>query len=279
MRINIPPVPTTIVVLAIIAIISVPYGLYIGNKVTTGPVIVPRSPSDPSIHESIVSQSAGYKQDVFPQIAILPASYEWFSGLLKAIGSPVQQFMGDTNWLGMKTNQSPPPKSGGYQGVKENQGRLYAGYKNIGGKNITDTPMLGQVCGSNPGDPYWVAYWRPGNVEIPPPYQVWHNQFDCYCRCNEMIACPIPTYAGTMNWHRIGGGPATHYISCQMCFGMSAHIRKHDIYVGTSHGSFPGYPPNMPEDLGYQECLRQSTESYAASGPGGGPSDPTLFGM
>jgi hypothetical protein len=182
----------------------------------------------------------------------------------------------DPKWLSYKTGQ----KMGLYQNnVKPNEGRLYAGVKQIGGKNVTDTPALGEVCGKKPGDAYWVAYWRPGNVEYPPPFQSWHNQYDCYCRCGEQIACPIPDYAGYSNWNVIGGGPATHYISCEECFGYGAHIRKHDYYVGKDHGTHAGYPVDAPEDPGYQECLRQSVESYASSMQGGTPNDPTLFGI
>jgi len=240
----------------------------------TGPVNVPRPLSDPSIHEGIIYKDAGYRKDVYPEIGILPASYDWFGGLMKAIGSQIKQFAADPTWLGYKSGQSNSNPN-----AKGNQGRLYAGYKGIGGKNVTDTAQLGTVCGQNPGDPYWVGYWRPGNIEFPPPYQIWHHQDDCYCRCGEMIPCPIPYYAGEQNWHRIGGGPATHHIACEVCFGYEAHIRKHDKYVGTDHGYFGGYPNSAPNDEGYQECLRQSTESYAASGPGGSPSDPTLFGF
>jgi hypothetical protein len=241
----------------------------------TGPAIINRDPSDPSINEGIAQIQAGVKTDVDPLLGILPASYDWFAGMSRAIGSLVQPFKADPTYLGMKTGQSQFAER-----VKQSVVRLFSDYKKIGGKNITDTPKLGTVCGDNPGDPYWVGYPREvslGNIEIGPPFQDWHHQYDCFCRCGEKVECPIPDFAGQVNVHRNAGGKATWNIPCETCFG--SRIVKHDKYIGTDHGTFPGYPKGAPTDSGYQECLRQSAESYAASGPGGSPTDTDIFGI
>ncbi len=244
-----------------------------------GPVIIERDLSDPSIKENTVDKQAGYKEDVNQTLGKVEASYLWDSlgGALASLFKPGEA---DPSWLGYKDSQDPGVTSA----YKIGQDRLYEGYKGIGGKDVTDTAKLGVVCGKKPGDAFWVAYPRPGNIEYPPQYQIWHHFLDCYCRCDEKIACPIPDYAGVENWHRIGGGPALHYIDCDVCFGGAAHIRKHDFYVGTSKGSFPGYPFAYPKDLGYQECLRQSGESFGAGDDGGiddggDPRDPSLYGI
>jgi len=252
----------------------------VGTRVTqgqhTGPVIIPRDLSDPSIHEGTVQATAGYKKNVNPTLGQLPADYNWFGGVMSALGSMYKN--PDPKWLSYKTGQQIAMY---YDSVKGNAAadRLYEGFKKIGGKDITDTAQLGEVCGKKPGDPYWVAYWRPGNVEYPPGYQNWHHPYDCFCRCGEMIACPIKDYAGEQNWHIDGGGTATHHILCEECFGYGAHIRKHDYYVGKDISDHAGYPVDSPTDSGYLECLRQSVESYGSSMTGGTPNDQTLFGI
>lgn len=253
--------------------------MFVETKVTngqqTGPVNVERDLSNPSIHEGIIRVLAGYKTDVNPYVGQLPASYSWLGGIGSAIGSIFQSANINPFWLGMKSDQV----AGQQSDYKTSPSRTYAGFKGVGGKDVTDTPQLGEVCGKKPGDPYWVAYDRPGNVETPPSYQSWHDQYDCYCRCGEMIDCPIYDYAGKQHWNVIGGGQATHKILCEQCFGYAARIRKHDYYVGKDISSHSGYPVDAPNDPGYQECLRQSSESFGASNAGGSPSDHTLFGI
>jgi hypothetical protein len=256
------------VFLVVIVGINVTYGQHVG------PVHVPRDLSNASIHEGSVQMTAGYKTNINSTLGQLSANYSWFGGFMSALGSMYNSV--DPKWLSYKSGQ----QMGMYQNnLKPNEGRLYAGVKKLGGTDVTDTPKLGEVCGKKPGDPYWAAYWRPGNVENPPAYQTWHSQFDCYCRCGEMIACPIKDYAGYNNWHQDWGGPATHHILCEECFGYEAHIRKHDYYVGKDIKDHAGYPVDAPGDLGYQECLRQSVESYGSSMTGGTPNDDTLFGI
>jgi len=242
----------------------------------TGPVNVPRDLSNPSIHEGMVQLTAGYKTDISPLLGQLPASYQWVASIMSALGSMYKAV--DPTWLSYKTGQEIAMY---HSNVKSNATaeRLYAGFKKIGGKDVTDIARLGQVCGKKPGDPYWVAYWRPGNVEYPPAYQNWYHPYDCYCRCGEMIACPIKDYAGEMNWNIVGGGTATHHILCEECFGYAAHIRKHDYYVGKDIADHAGYPVDSPSDRGYLECLHQSVESYGASMTGGTPNNQTLFGI
>ncbi len=247
-----------------------------------GPVIVPRNPADPSIHEGPSNvRSPGYKPVVYPLLGVLPASYDWTSGLARAIGSIFQPFRADPTYLGFKTGQFPGFDF--WKGVgtsfNRNLSRLFPGAKGIGGKNITDVPQLGEACGLNPGDPWWIGFPRLGNVETPPPFQepFFESNLDCFCRCNENIECPLPG----PYWHPNWGGPEVNrnvYPTCQECFG-TGQIRKHDRYVGTDHGTFPGYPRGDPMDSGYQECLRQSVESYARSGPGGQPQAPDLYGL
>lgn len=250
-------------------------GTHITNGQQTGPVNVSRDKSSPSIHEGIIQVTAGYKTDVNPYIGQLPASYSWLGGIGSAIGSIFQAYNINPFWLGTKSDQV----AGQQSSYNASPSRTFAGVKGIGGKDVTDTAQLGTVCGKDPGDPYWVAFDRPGNVEIPPAYQSWHDQNDCYCRCGEMIDCPIQDYAGAQNWNVTGGGQATHKILCEECFGYAAHIRKHDYYVGKDIPEHSGYPVDAPNDPGYLECLRQSSESYGASNSGGNPSDPTLFGI
>jgi len=261
-------------IIILITLFVFPSQIKSANTPPTGPVNVERDLKNPSIHEGITQKQVGYKQNVDPALGLLPASYSWFSEISRGLGSLLK--FSDPQWLGYKTG------SNNYiTGQKTAIEQFFEGMKKIGGKNVTDVPKLGEVCGKNPGDPYWVAYWRPGNIEIAQQNQVWHNQFDCYCRCGEMIDCPIPDYVGYERWSVIGGGPSNQKVLCEECFGREAHIRKHDYYVGTDHSgsNFSGYPVSAPSDPGYQECLRQSVESYAGSGPGGSPRDPTLFGI
>ncbi|MDO8512833.1 MAG: hypothetical protein Q7S57_06195 [bacterium] len=244
------------------------------NPPPTGPINVERDLSNPSIREGIGRENAGYKQDVDPALGLLPATYSWYSEISGGLGSLFK--FSNPKWLGIKSGST-----NSITGQKTAIQQFFEGIKKIGGKNVTDQAQLGEVCGKKPGDAYWVAYWRPGNIEYAQQYQTWHNQFDCYCRCGEQIDCPIPDYVGYDLWSVIGGGPSTQKVACEVCFGQDAHIRKHDYYVGkdTTDADFSGYPVSDPSNDGYQECLRQSVESYAASGPGGSPNDPTLFGF
>jgi hypothetical protein len=251
----------------IVSLLLVPL-TFIQSAPKTGPVIINKSLSDPSVNEPAQNPSAGYKQDVNSSVGKVTALFIW-QGLGDALGSMIQPFAADPSWRGWKSEANTPSSTSDASEYKSGLMRLYQDMKGIGGKNVTDVAKLGQVCGDKPGDPYWVGIMRPGNVEYPPYYQIWHHQDDCYCRCKEKIACPIKYFAGEANWHRIGGGPATHNIPCEQCWGNQAFIRKHDHFVGKDHGTFPGYPSGAPMDDGYQECLRQSVESYSASGPGG----------
>lgn len=228
-----------------------------------GPAIVPRDPSDPSIHEGLSDRKTAGFREVEPILGILPASYDWFGGMIRAIGSVFQPFSADPTWAGWRGNYFVGFDFWGAFGMREDaEPDVREG----------DTPSRGEVCGRNPGDAFWVGYPRQGNVEIPPPYQTEYHRYDCYCRCDEQVACPLEPYR-----HRMHGGTYTQYVDCMTCFG-EERIVKHDYYVGTSKGSHPGYMFNR-SDSGYQECLRQSFESYAASGPGGEPSDSDVFGM
>lgn len=232
-----------------------------GHAQQEGPVIIPRSPSDPSIHEGPSGrQSAGFRQ-VSPFLGLVPASYDWFGGIISAVGSLFR--IADPRYLGYQSGQ-------------------FVGYDFLGpigfnkearpDTHVKDVPGLGQMCGNNPGDPFWVGFPRPGNIEFARPFQLFHHPWDCYCRCNERIACPV---VGPY-LHTSYGGLAPH-VPCQVCF--SSNILKHDKFVGTDHGTFQGYPASDPTDSGYQECLRQSVESFAASGPGGPPQAPNIFGL
>lgn len=239
-----------------------------------GPVIVPRNPADPSIHEGPSNvRSAGYKPLVYPLLGVLPASYDWTSGLARAIGSIFQPFRADPTYLGYKTGQYPGFDFWKGVGTSFNRtlSRLFPGAKGIG-RDITDVPRLGTVCGDNPGDPYWVGYPRLGNFEFPPPYQLPSHQFDCFCRCDEEIDCPDGPYKNAKRF----GGKYDGRVNCRTCFdaiGQGNRIVKHDKFVGKSKGSHQGYDKDRA-DPGYQECLRQSIESYAQSGPGRQPQAP-----
>lgn len=233
-----------------------------------GPVIVPRVPLNPSINEPIVGASAGVKQNVSSAVGKVPASYSWFN-FFGAIGSAIQPFTANPTWAGQKSGQTQT-----YAGLQEFVSRFFPGVKEIGGKNVIDIPRLGVACGNSPGDPYWVGYPRIGNIEFAPPYQWAHDQYDCFCRCDELIECPIGPKEVR---HYNHGGTNRNLMPCQVCFGLE-RIVKHDKYVGVSHGAFPGYPIAFPNDPGYQECLRQSPESFSASGPGGVPI-PFLYGI
>jgi hypothetical protein len=249
-----------------------------------GPAIVPRPECNPSIHEGPSGrQSAGFRQ-VTPLLGLLPASYDWFSGLTQALGSFFQPGAIDPQFLGEKSGQTPGYDFSGPIGLKQNVSRLYAGFKGIGGQNVTDVPQLGVAGRQCPGDPFWVGFPRPGNVEFPPPFQAIHYDWDCFCRYDEQVACPtgvppplgIPLFRPGPNLHRVYGGIAG-FISCHQCFG-SHNIRKHDYLVGTKKGPHFGYPA-MAGDTGYQECLRQSIESFSGSGPGGQPSGNQIYGL
>lgn len=252
----------------------------------TGAKIIPRDPTSASIHEGLSgTKSAGVKTNVEPFIGQVPASYSPFRSFTGAIGSLVQPYgiaaptPADSSTVGFKYTFSqlffPLFSRTG------NIDRLFTGEKGIGGRNVTDVARLGQPGGRNPGDPYWVAYPRPGNVENPPPFQLVHHPFDCFCRWDEIITCPLKT---SPFWHINHGAPwfPPHFtpVPCQVCFGVN-RIRKHDFYVGQSRsGVFDGYPFSAPYDPGYQECLRQSVDSYAASGPGGAVNgEPELYGL
>ncbi|HSX24927.1 MAG TPA: hypothetical protein VLG69_03100 [Candidatus Andersenbacteria bacterium] len=244
--------------------------------IAQGPVIVPRDPNSPSIHEGPSGiQSAGYKQGIDPLIGNLPASYDPFHNMGQAIGSLVLPFFhqapspADPSLYGFKPTiqQVFPYKYYGKSDVKQ----FSPGTKGIAGKNVTDVAFPGIPGDKGPGGLYWVGYPRPGNVEIPPPFQTIHHPYDCFCRWDEMIKCPLPE---SPFWHVDFGAPwfGLHLLpsKCQACF--AGHIVKHDFYVGTNKpGVFDGYPFTYPNDPGYQQCLRESTQSYAASGPGGNP--------
>ncbi len=254
----------------------------------TGPVIIPRDPSDASINEGVTGRSsAGFKQNVDPKIGQLSASYFPFHGLGTAIGSLVTPG-------GVFAPSPANPQGYGFKPLVQQMfpykysetgrlNRLFAGFKGVGGKNVTDFARLGTPGGQNPGDPYWVAYPRPGNVENPPFAQAVHHPYDCYCRWDEIVTCPIETHP---NWHQFHGAPVPPFehlvpVTCQSCFGVN-RIRKHDFYVGFSKSGviYGGYPTSYPADTGYQECLKQSIDSFAASGPGGfAPGEPELYGL
>lgn len=244
-----------------------------------GPVIINRDLVNPSIHEGTVTAKAGVKDNVNPTLGQVPASYDW-SNFFAAIGSAIQPFTANPSWMGQKSGSTNY-----YKGIQEFTSRYFAGVKGIGGKDVTDVASLGQICGDKPGDAYWVGIPREGslgNVENPPPYQWAKHQYDCFCRCNEKIECPIGPL--TLR-HYNHGGTNNQLVDCQVCF--AGMITKHDKYVGTDHGSFPGYPVALPNDPGYLECLTQSPTSYAATGgpanpgsqDGGGPIDLGIFGI
>ncbi len=251
----------------------------------TGAKIIPRDRSSASIHEGLSgTTSAGVKQNINPLIGQLPASYIPFRGLGRAIASLVTPFgigsptPSDPSSYGFKpTVQIVAPRASQTRTAT----RLFEGEKGLGGKNVTDVAQLGQPGGQNPGDPYWVAYPRPGNVENPPPAQLVHHPYDCFCRWDETINCPLQE---SPFWHINFGAPwvPPHFtpVSCQACFGVH-RIRKHDFYVGQSKsGAFDGYPFTYPYDTGYRECLTQSIDSFSASGPGGvAPGEPGLYGL
>src|SRR3989344_899101 len=256
-------------------------GIYSASNVVAqqqiGPVRVPRQTNDPSIHEGLSGiQSAGDKQGINPLIGNLPASYSPFHGIGVAIGSLWLPFYhiapvpADPSLYGFKpTVQQMYPY--GYSETAKNPSRLDPGVKAIGGKNVTDVAKPGTPGDKGPGGLYWVGYPRPGNVEIPPAFQTVHHQYDCFCRWDEIIECPL---VESPFWHVAFGAPEVGLhlfpVSCQACF--TTHIVKHDFYVGQNkQGAFSGNPFSYPNDPGYQECLRQSQESYAASGTGGSP--------
>ncbi|MDA1169468.1 MAG: hypothetical protein O3A36_03965 [bacterium] len=262
--------------LFVVLLLSGVYGIAVFAQTHVGPKLIPRDRTSPSIHEGASGErSAGVKTNVNPLIGQVPASYSPFQSFVGAIGSLVQPYnvdapVSDSTAIGFKYNNF----SRMFFPLFSRSGRadrLYAGTKGLGGENITDVAALGQPGGKNPGDPYWVAYPRPGNVENPIPFQLIHHQYDCFCRWDETINCPLQT---SPFWHVNFGAPFSppihlQPVSCQACFGVH-RIRKHDFYVGKSKsGAFDGYPFSYPTDTGYQECLRQSVESYAASGPGG----------
>ena len=261
-----------------------------GTSITiaqTGAKIIPRNPNDASINEGASgTRSAGFKTNVNPLIGNLPASYFPFHGLGTAIGSLVTPG-------GVQAPSPANPSGYGFKPLVQQVfpymysetgrlNRLFAGFKGIGGKNVTDFARLGTPGGQNPGDPYWIGFPRPGNVENPPVAQALHHPWDCYCRWDEQVWCPnflnFPLWSTSGSPHILPTQNAPS--SCQACFGVN-RIRKHYFYVGTSKGgAFYGYPGSYPADTGYQECLRQSVDSYAASGPGGfAPGEPELYGL
>lgn len=226
---------------------------------------VDRDWSDPSIREGPSGKrSAGYKEDVEPRYGNIPASYEWFGGMFPAIGSQFKPFEGDPLWAGWQNFYFT-----GYDFLRMEWHRG-SGHPDT---SVTDTPSRGTPCGEDPGDAYWVGYWRVGNTEIPPPFQWFYHEYDCFCRCEEQVYCPIGQYQ-----HEFYRGTHTEPVSCQDCFGLD-NIRKHDIYVGTHYPTAHYGYSRMSHDSGYQECLRQSPESYAASGRGGDPIDHDVHGI
>ncbi len=245
----------------------------------TGAKIIERDRTSPSIHEGASGErSAGVKTNINPLVGQVPASYSPFRSIAGAIGSLVQPFSvpapipGDASTIGFKYAFSQMffplfSRTG-------NINRLFAGQKGIGGHDATDVAAPGIAGDKGPGGLYWVGYSRVGNVENPPPYQLDHQQLDCFCRWDELIRCPLHE---SPHWNVAFGAPefGDHLLpsTCQECFGVE-RIVKHDFYVGESKvGVFDGYPYSYPQDTGYQECLRESTESYAASGRGGSPTN------
>lgn len=258
-----------------------------GQAQQQGPAVVPRPECQPSIKEGPSGrQSAGY-QTVKPFLGLVPAEYSWFGSILGGIGSFFQQV--DPKYLGYKSGQWVGFDFWGPIGFKRNVSRLYAGYKGIGGKNVTDVPQLGVPGRECPGDPFWVGFPRPGNVEFPPPFQTIHYDWDCFCRYDELVACPtgippplgIPIYRPGPNLFLGGVG---NFIPCWQCFG-THNIRKHDYLVGTKQGPHYGYPgslpanPVSPADPGYRECLRQSITSGSVSDPEPAPIGDDIYGL
>lgn len=245
----------------------------------TGPVIIPRNPNDASINEGVTGRgSAGFKTNVNPLIGNLPASYFPFHGLGTAIGSLVMPG-------GVFAPSPLNPTTYGFKPLvqqvfpykyseKGGASRLFAGTKGIGGKNVTDVGLPGIVGGSGPGDLYWVGFPRPANPQqLPPPvFQQPANSLDCFCRFNETVYCPV---GGPLLYIAYGGtlfplNLSPH--SCQACFGPGNigfnAIVKHDIYVGTDHGTHWGYPTSFPADPGYQQCLRENQGDPSGGAPG-----------
>lgn len=245
----------------------------------TGPVIIPRDPTSPAINEGVTGRSsAGFKTNVNPYIGQLPASYIPFHGIGTAIGSLIAPF----------TVQAPNPANPSAYGFKPNVqpvipyafsqtgriNRLFPGFKGIGGKNVTDVGLPGTVGGTGPGDLYWVGFPRPANPQqLPPPaFQQPANSLDCFCRWNETVYCPV---GGAFRYIAYGGVVWPLNLSphlCQTCFGPANiginAIVKHDIYVGTDHGTHWGYPISFPADPGYQQCLRENQGDFSGGNPG-----------
>lgn len=235
----------------------------------TGPVIIPRDRTSPSIHEGLTGRSsAGFKTNVNAYVGQLFASYIPFHGVGRAIGSLVTPFgiaapiPSDPSSYGYKPTVQPISRF--FDGFKNGQNRLFAGTKGIGGKNVTDVGLPGVVGGTGPGDLYWVGFPRPANPQQanPPVFQQPAHAFDCFCRYNEQVFCPMP---GPLLYIAYGGfmpGP----VACQACF--AGFIVKHDFYVGTDHGTHWGYPTSFPADPGYRECLRQNQGDPSGGSPG-----------
>lgn len=245
----------------------------------TGPVIIPRNPNDPSINEGASGRrSAGFKQNVNPLIGNLFASYIPFHGLGVAIGSLVTPG-------GVLAPSPANPQAYGFKPLvqrvfpyiysqKNATNRLFPGFKQIGGKNVTDVAAPGIPGDKGPGGLYWVGYPRPGNVEVPPPAQLLHHPMDCYCRWDQQIRCPLAgPFANEYFFGPLAPVRVWQFTPCQACF--AGHIVKHDYYVGLQDEgrTFTGYPVEDPGSPAYQECLRQSIDSFAASGPGGSPAN------
>lgn len=241
----------------------------------TGAKIIPRNPNDASINEGASgTRSAGFKQNVNPLVGNLPASYYPFHGLGTAIGSLVTPG-------GVLAPSPANPQGYGFKPLVQQMfpykysetgrlNRLFAGFKGIGGKNVTDVAAPGIPGDKGPGGLYWVGFPRPANPQqLPPPvFQQPANSLDCFCRWDENVFCPMP---GPLLYIAYGGlmpGP----VLCQACF--AGFIVKHDFFVGTDHGTHYGYPISFPADTGYQECLRQNQGDFS----GGSPANP-FYGL
>ncbi len=261
--------------LAILLLAGV-WGVASYAQTQTGPKIIKRPPNDPSIHEGASGErSAGVKTNVNPLLGQVPASYVPFN-FVPPIASFVRPWqvpapVDDPSAIGFKYNNF----SRMFFPLFSRTGRadrLYAGTKGLGGKNVTDVGEAGVIGGTGPGDLYWVGFPRlPNPQQLDPPiFQQPTNPLDCFCRYDELVYCPT------------GFNPAIRYIfygglnpgpvSCGVCFGAGNlgfnAIVKHDIYVGTGHGTHWGYPVSFPTDTGYLECLRENQGDPSGGTPG-----------
>jgi len=246
----------------------------------TGPKIIPRDRTSPSVHEGLSGEkSAGVKTNVEPLIGQTPVIFYSPFRSFKSWGSLVAPYSvpapleTDPSTIGLKhifsqlffAPSTPFSRTG-------RTDRLYVGTKGLGGINVTDVGEAGVVGGTGPGDLYWVGFPRPANPQQldPPVFQQPANPLDCFCRYNEQVYCPtgFNPFIRYIFYGGLNPGPA----SCQSCFGPANlgfnAIVKHDIYVGTDHGTHWGYPVSFPTDTGYLECLTQNQGDPSGGTPG-----------